>query len=273
MKKRKTALLTVSTISLFLLLIVAGAKIFTGRLGEINEIENNLTAEVIPVDNNAFDYPYIDFKNLKTSTENEAKRYIPLFTDSDFIYYGKEDFVPDENMLTHQQAANIFGEAVKYLYGYTGHTNNPVIVAYDKEFNSKKYPNMYCIYYTDTERQVTLFSRIDPLTGRITYINNHFPINFDANSQLGAPEHPNLPATDEIYGKITETILQNLELMGFDESIETLKINNITLQTSYDNCDFYEIITATSESRWRTFTYGTEDNEYFEMMRADLLID
>ncbi len=268
MKKRKTALLTAMAISLFLLLISAGAKIFTGRLGEINEIENNLTADVVPgTTDNTFDYPYINFVDLKTSADEKAQVYKPMFDESEYNYYISNNYAPDENMLTHQQAANKFGEAVKYLYGYTGHTNNPVVLAYDGDYGSDQFPQIYSLYYIDTQNQYVISGHIDPVSGRITKIKSQNRINISKSS--GATEYLDEAVNDEIYGKIIEATLSDLKLLGYNETVETMDFFSIDHTAHNDAYENYIATVKISDGTKCVLLYCSEDSDYFELARFE----
>ncbi len=257
--------MTIGAISLFRLLVLVGSQFITNRISTGNETENNLSAEINEADNNgeiAFDYPYGTVYTMVDSTEMDAyKDHYDISTER-IQEIVKTDVNPPKDLIQYQEAVNICGEAIKYIYGYTAQSNNKSLILYQPADNNYEF-GMNFVYYFDGTADFSV--QIDPQTGKILYFRSNEHINIKTNPDEKKEMINEIPS-DQATAKIMETILKDLEILGYKESMDTIAFHNIAI-TARSNYDWYNVTVVLSNGMRGQLGYSTTDEDYFELGR------
>ncbi len=214
---------------------------------------------------NNFNYPYGTLYTLADSSEMDIYKDRYELTPQVIQELTKVDINPPEGQLQYQEAVNICGDAIKYIYGYTAHSNNKALAIYHPADNNYEYGMNY-VYYYDGTADFTVW--LDPQTGKILDFKSDEHINFTADKG-GKSTFINEIPDDRIKAKFEETVLKDLEILGYKDSIDAVKFVNtaITARSSYD---WYNTTVILSNGRKCSVGYSTIDDDYFELGRFTL---
>ncbi len=264
---KKTIIFTVGIISAFIVLMVAGSKVFTGYMGYLDEAENTLTVDTENTDyETVFDYPYIKMSELEEKTDiPNYKCYLQIKMDVTTLQFRNLDMIEEleEGMITFQEVSNKCGEAFKYLYGITYHSNTPAMLVCHSINGVTRY-----LYYLPTEKQEEggpyfrasfLSAAVDAYTGEIMSVSrNRYPITFEQNPDINYPTGTQL--TDTAAQLLKRQLANDLDIIGYSEEIIYGKIE-IAGNKGYYN---YFIDYQLPDEVRRYAVYNTVDHSYFE---------
>ncbi len=260
--KRKILLLTGLAISLFLLFIAAGAGIFTGSSEQVKETGNSLSAEINEGKDveTSFDYPFIKLIDLSESGDSNLKeKYTPHIDFTTVVEIEWPDdpmyYEPAEGMLSYQEAANISGKIIKYLFGYTAHSSNKAMINYISE----RQPPTFEYNYQD--ENVKFIINIDALTGKVLLLTNSLGVNIQPTDQPEKIVHKS--ASKEMADKVTDAAIYDLEILGY--KVEKDKFNNIDYRGMIEGTDKYSCFVDLDSGEKLYMLYRTTDNTLFEL--------
>ncbi len=288
MKNKRTIILTAITIVLFRCMMLMGAKFFVNSIETGNEISNSLTAEIQSQENveNTFDYPYFKVQDIEDNREftayNIYKEYLKsslgaILPKDEQLFYSRlaRQPVPDENMVTYQQAANTCGEALKYLYGITYHTNEPAMIWYLK---SEEWGEQFRYIITDGKavddslkgassyygRYITI--NVDAYTGKVTGIfkNVRYPINIKLDPELNWLH--GLKFTDDLKEKVVRQLKADLEILGMDGQPQPYDYQS----RGNNGFNSYTVYFKLPDGIKRYCNYITTDNVLFELSNISI---
>ena len=156
MRNKKIIPLTIAIVSIVLIGMLSLSKVFEATWQSENTVDNSLSAEVVDDVETIFDYPFVIDNG---ETINWDNKYMTT---------------PPEGAITWQQAANVAGETLKYMFGYTDHQKNQAKMCYydrPEEPSDATFPGIKCYYYylpihNDNENFTgEAFVMIEPFTG------------------------------------------------------------------------------------------------------------
>lgn len=156
MKNKKIISLTVFFVVLVLVGILGLSKLFETSWQNENTVDNSLDAEIVDSVENIFNYPFVIDNGETIDWDN---KYMTT---------------PPEDAISWQEAANIAGETLKYMYGYTDHQKiQAKMCYYDRptEPTDSTFPGVKCYYYyfpihNDSDNFTgEAFVMIEPFTG------------------------------------------------------------------------------------------------------------
>ena len=151
MKNNKIVTLTIAIVVVALVTILALSKAFEIVWQKENTVDNILSAEVVDDSGTVFDYPFI-IDNGET-----------IDWDEEYIT------VPPADAISYQEAANIAGETLKYMYGYTIQQTVPGKICYhDRPESASQFPGIKDYYYYFKNEDIEAFVFIEPYTGEPT---------------------------------------------------------------------------------------------------------
>ena len=156
MKNKKLIPITVCLVVAVLVGMLGLSKFFETTWQNENTVDNSLSAEVVDDVETIFDYPFVIDNGETIDWDN---KYMTT---------------PPEGAITWQQAANVAGETLKYMFGYTDHQKNQAKMCYydrPEEPSDSTFPGVKCYYYyfpiynAGEEFIGEAFVMIDPFTG------------------------------------------------------------------------------------------------------------
>ena len=157
MKNKKIIPMTIAMVAVVLIGMLGLSKAFENTWQNENTVDNSLSAEVVDDVETIFDYPFVIDNGETIDWDN---KYMTT---------------PPEGAITWQQAANVAGETLKYMFGYTDHQKNQAKMCYydrPEEPSDSTFPGVKCYYYhlpihNDKENFTgEAFVMIEPFTGQ-----------------------------------------------------------------------------------------------------------
>ncbi len=235
MKNKKVVPLTVAVVAVVLIGILGLSKVFETRWQQENTVDNSLNAEIVDDTETVFDYPYSVKEN--------------------------GDINWTDDMISFQQASNIGGESIKYIYGVTQQSvDNAVLEIFDSSFMTR-YSNPYGYNYSFTDNNdVEYMILIDPYIGQIYYLelkDEKLDNMVYKNKVIDSSEKENLKTIAKQYFELLEV---DKDIIGF---VGTAGISEDGTVTRYR----FNITFSDGELGFMTL-YITDDNNYIPGLLA-----
>jgi len=236
MKNKKLIPITVCLVAMVLIGILGFSKVFENSWQQPKQTDNNLSAEIVDNVTTVFDYPYFVKENGDTNWSDD--------------------------MISFQQASNIGGEIIKYVYGVTQQSvDNATLEIFDRSFMSSLYRVPFGYNYSFTDKNdVEYMIIIDPYTGQRFYMerkDEKFDNLVYKNKKIDFSEKENLKSIAKQY----------FELLGVDKDIigfvGTADISEDGTVTRY-----LFNITFSDENLGFLTLYITDDNNDIPVMLA-----
>ncbi|MBE6865705.1 MAG: hypothetical protein E7492_01930 [Ruminococcaceae bacterium] len=236
MKNKKLIPITVCLVAMVLIGILGFSKVFENSWQQPKQTDNNLSAEIVDNVTTVFDYPYFVKENGDTNWSDD--------------------------MISFQQASNIGGEIIKYVYGVTQQSvDNATLEIFDRSFMSSLYRVPFGYNYSFTDKNdVEYMIIIDPYTGQRFYMerkDEKFDNLVYKNKKIDFSEKENLKSIAKQY----------FELLGVDKDIigfvGTADISEDGTVTRY-----LLNITFSDENLGFLTLYITDDNNDIPVMLA-----
>jgi len=236
MKNKKLIPITVCLVAMVLIGILGFSKVFENSWQQPKQTDNNLSAEIVDNVTTVFDYPYFVKENGDTNWSDD--------------------------MISFQQASNIGGEIIKYVYGVTQQSvDNATLEIFDRSFMSSLYRVPFGYNYSFTDKNdVEYMIIIDPYTGQRFYMerkDEKFDNLVYKNKKIDFSEKENLKSIAKQY----------FELLGVDKDIigfvGTADISEDGTVTRY-----LFNITFSDETLGFLTLYITDDNNDIPVMLA-----
>lgn len=236
MKNKKLIPITFCLVVAVLVGMLGLSRFFENSWQQPEQTDNNLSAEIVDDVTTVFDYPYSVKENGDTNWSDD--------------------------MISFQQASNIGGEIIKYIYGVTQQSvDNATLEIFDRAFMSSLYrvPFGYNYSFTDNNN-VEYVIIIDPYTGQRFYIerkDEKLDNLVYKNKEIDFSEKENLKNIAKQY----------FELLGVDKDIigfvGTADISEDGTVTRY-----LLNITFSDETLGFLTLYITDDNNYIPVLLA-----
>ena len=112
MKNKKLIVITVCLVVAVLVGMIGLSKFFETTWQNENTVDNSLNAEVVDDVETIFDYPFVIDNGETIGWDN------------------KHMTTPPEGAFTWQQSANVAGDTLKYMFGYTDHQKTQAKMCY-----------------------------------------------------------------------------------------------------------------------------------------------
>ncbi len=257
MKNTKIIFLTVAVVAVALLSVLGMSNIVETAWQQENTVDNTLDAEITDSVESVFDYPYLQYsKNKETLTD-----YNKWFGES-WAKWRTEEFIEsDENMISYQEAANVAGEAIKYIYGMTEQSQNVAALQLYNYTPSRNYIQEKRYIYRFFDSSHNLYTvRIDPYNKIIFQISKDNLKGF----RLG----DTYEVTDEENKEIRDVFEQYLSFLGID-----CEVLSFSLIASYaDNgIIHYTINSYLSNDHIASVSINKDKDKYYELDTFSLL--
>ncbi len=273
MKNKKIISLTIFAVVLVLAGILGLSKVFENGWQNENTVDNSLSAEIVDSTETFFDYPYFNIEEHSQISDSEIlARY-----EKEISYYEENirnadknvvilrfDTEPTSDMITYQDVANICGEAIKYMYGITKHSNYPAVISYYYDARIKSYT-----YYSYTliMEDDYIGMKVNPLNGEIISLGTShcLAIEPDENIKLDTnikDKQGTIYLTEDMRQSLEKQVIENMEILGLKKYNEKIEFTDIYSDDGYYRV-YVNIKHTDNSETW--MGYNTVDFNYYEL--------
>lgn len=245
MKNKKIISLTIIIVAVVLIGVLGLSRFFENTWQNENTADNSLDVDITDNTESVFNYPYVD---IDTAIEDGCLTAINIKESID-----KQKDIPNEDMITYQDAVNKAGEDIKYLTGFTGHTITPVFAQYisddvlDEFYLIRSYKKPDVI---GSDKVISFEAWIDAYTGE--YL--HIVIGYDFSKAI-AGNLKSIPTQTEHIEKAQKYIEEVFSVLNVDYDIETTG----AMVREYKNYKQY----SSMISNWIVRCYEIDDTGVF----------
>ena len=258
MKNSKIIVLTTIVIAMALGGVLGASKFFENFWQRGDEVENTLNAEIVDEVENIFNYPY-------TIDDGQTIEW-----DSEYIS------TPPQEAISFQEAANIAGETLKYMYGFTAHQTVPAKICYhNRPDTAYNFAGVKSYYYDFRHDDTEAFVFVDAFTGEPILFqlmsdenNDDVPwpeMSMQDKEKLMSDVSPILQYLDK--PPIVKTGITNIYLSDFcDKNTVKARQVNIILKDE-TQVQLWFIIDGENEYRfvaYKNLTMLNSENLYFD---------
>lgn len=237
MKNKKIISITVCLVAAVLVGMLGLSVFFESTWQHTEQTDNNLSVEIVEDVESVFDYPYK--RGIEVSEDDLERLQMNLI-----LAYPLKDFSND--MISYQQASNIAGEVLKFIYGCTEHQTDIAIIElidfakmYDEEDIEVYYKEFYLYGYRiayDNKSELEYQCGVDPYTGDVIYIfsrdrrDTNELVQYSADSDFWIEE-----ITDEDYKIIKEKAQDMINIIKPGAIISDIELE-YTVMVSRGKC-------------------------------------